>query len=744
MSLGTLILPLALAASPGLLVERDLEPLLQGAAAESGRLLSKGRGAEGLSALEGATRPEARWLRALAEEATGAFADALRSLDGLSARLPEIAGRIDAARGRCLAALGRHGEAAAAFGAVPPTSVVHADARVGRARALAAAGRVPEALAALGPLLDRPPPADPARPDPTAAALLLAGQLRAASAPPDADGARAALLRCWADHPIAPEASACIAEVRRLPGEAGADPGLDVTVRRAEGLVERSRNGEVIALLDPIARAGPAPAPDQPLACRAHAALGRALRRDRQNARSAEVLRPVAGRCAEPSIRTRALYVLATAVAAQGSRDEAIALHLRFAREYPASPLADDALVAAADSMAGAGRHAESRQALQQVVRGHPDGDKVDEARFRLAWQARRDGDTAAAISALLAIEESRREVDPYEHARAAYWRAVLLATGGAEGRAAAESIWRGLTAAAPADYYALLSRARLEGKRGLAFPGPLPAAPEAPWPLDPGPLRDDPHFRAALLLLRLGLDRDAGEELLAIDRNRLGLGRGEPSPQVLLLAVLLSRAGDYRQAHQLLRVEARAALRRSPEGPGRAIWALAYPPAYARHVNQYAAASGVPPALLQALIREESALDPGAVSTAGAVGLTQLMLPTAQQVARRLGLATPDRAALTNPETSIRIGAAYLGQLLRQYGGAPAQALAAYNAGEGSVGRWRAGGRDAALDEWIEEIPYEETRGYVKRVLRSDASYRLLSGWEEPAAVLPLVGVQR
>jgi soluble lytic murein transglycosylase len=97
--------------------------------------------------------------------------------------------------------------------------------------------------------------------------------------------------------------------------------------------------------------------------------------------------------------------------------------------------------------------------------------------------------------------------------------------------------------------------------------------------------------------------------------------------------------------------------------------------------------------------------------------------------VARQLKLPKPDRLALTDPEISIRIGAAYLGQLLRRYDGAPALALAAYNAGEGAVGRWRGGARAADLDEWVEEIPFEETRGYVKRVLRSYASYRLLDG---------------
>lgn len=723
---------LAVPVSTGSLGERDLAPLLQGKPAEAGRLLSEGKGADALVALGNARRPEARYLRALGEEATGGCAEALVSLDGLAKSLPDIAGRIQQVRGRCLFALGRYTEAAEAFAAIPPASVAHRDSVVRGARALAAGGMPDKALTTLGAVSDLPPPADPARPDPAAAALALAGELLARKTPPDAIGARAALLRCWADHPIAPEAPGCLAALKALPGDAGADPDAETAVRRAEGLVERNRNADAIALLEPIARAGQPPAADHPLACRAHATLGRALKRDRQNGRAADLLRPVAERCADPAIRTRALYVLATAVSAQGSREEAIALYRRFAREQPSSSLADDALVASAELLARAGRGAEAKQALQEIVRSHPDGDKFDEARFRLAWQARREGDTAGAIAALLAIEEDRREVDPYEHARAAYWRAVLLSTRGPEGKAAAEAIWRGLVAAAPADFYALLSRARLEGRVGVTLPTPLPVADEEPWPLDPGPLRDDPHFRAGLLLLRLGLPRAADEELLAVDRSRLTLGRAEPSPQVVLLAALLARAGDHREAHQLLRVEARAVLRRPPEGAGRAIWALAYPPAYAGWVKQYAAASDVPPSLLLALMREESALDPEAVSASGAVGLTQLMLPTAQQVARRLKLPKPDRSALTDPETSIRIGAAYLGQLLKLYGGAPAQALAAYNAGDGAVGRWRAGGRDANLDEWVEEIPFDETRGYVKRVLRSDASYRLLSGRED------------
>src|SRR5512145_1795033 len=89
---------------------------------------------------------------------------------------------------------------------------------------------------------------------------------------------------------------------------------------------------------------------------------------------------------------------------------------------------------------------------------------------------------------------------------------------------------------------------------------------------------------------------------------------------------------------------------------------------------------------------------------------------------------------SLTDPATNIRIGAAYLGELLARYGRQPALALAAYNAGGGAVARWLGARGGLELDEFVEEIPIDETRGYVKRVLRSFAAYRLLSTQPDPA----------
>jgi soluble lytic murein transglycosylase len=709
--------------------ESALAPVLTGRPAEAGALLEAGRPAEALEALGRASRPEARLLRLLALEALERPAQVLRAAEGLERRLPAVADRILAARARALVAMDRHAEAAAAWGLVPPGSLLAGEARVERARALARAGRQGEALATLDALVG------PDGEQGSAPALLLGAELRARGGPEALSRARALLIECWAGRPGAPEAEPCREALEALPGAHGAPPPPEAQVRRAEGLLEQNRHEEAARLVEPLVGAGPGPAPDQPLACRAAAALGRALRRARENGRAARVLGPVVERCIDGEVRTRALYVLATAVAALGERDEAVALYRRFAREAGDSRLADDALFSAAALLAREGRLAEAREALQTLVRDHPRGDRRDEARFRLAWLERRAGDAEAAQATLLAIEEDAGGRDPYERGRAAYWRARLLAERGPDGVAAARAIWRELVEDGPADYYALLARARLAGEAGVLLPEPIPAAPGGTEPLPLGRLGEDRHLAAGVLLLRLGLTSAAAEELGAVD-----LPAGEALP-VLALAELLDRAGDHAAAHRLVRLGAREVLRLPPQGPSRRAWEVAYPPAHGRLVRRHAPAAGVPAELLQALMREESALDPEAVSVAGAVGLTQLMLPTAREVARRLGLRRPGRADLLDPETNIRLGAAYLGRLLRSFDGAPALAIAAYNAGATAVGRWRRAGAGLELDEFVEEIPYDETRGYVQRVLRSWAAYRLLAGSAGAGAAKPPAG---
>jgi soluble lytic murein transglycosylase len=136
----------------------------------------------------------------------------------------------------------------------------------------------------------------------------------------------------------------------------------------------------------------------------------------------------------------------------------------------------------------------------------------------------------------------------------------------------------------------------------------------------------------------------------------------------------------------------------------------------------------GVDPLLLVAIVRQESTFDPQALSPAGARGLAQLLPGTAAFTARGLDVSF-DTEWITVPDLNLHLGAAHLAELLRRYDGRIEPAVAAYNAGTRPVQRWlnRPGAEDP--DRFIESIPYQETRGYVRSVLRNRDLYRAMYG---------------
>ncbi|MFL5302663.1 MAG: transglycosylase SLT domain-containing protein, partial [Anaeromyxobacteraceae bacterium] len=662
-------------------------------------------------------------------------------LRGLESRLPELADRVLFRRGQALDAASRRREAAEAYAAVPEHSILWPEARLAQARALDAAGDGSAALAALVPLValteggpDRGPAA--------AEALLLAGRIRARSRT-DAAFARRAYLQCWSAYPLAAAANDCLKALRALPGAHAAPPSDEDAVRRAEALLDQNRNTAAMGELEKLAVRVGAPAKDAALACRVHFALGKAYRKERQHTKAMAELEPVVDRCDEPGLRVKALYVLASA-ASIASPPEGLRRYRQLAAEYPSHTFADDALFYASDLLVRDGRAEEARTALQDLASRYPQGDFRAEALFRAAWLAYRNGDREAAIAGLAGLAELFAD-DPYERGRAEYWRARLVAARGGEGDGAlAERIWSDVVQRSPADWYGLLARTRLAERRGTGPEWPRAlldprVTPQASFRYRVGALRADRHFRAGVLLLRLGQRAAAGDELAAVDRKLVAGKSADALDPLLLLAELLDRAGDHQRAHNLVRAGGRAVLRGAPALATLRVWRIAYPAAFRSDIERWTRPAGVDPDLLQALMREESALDPRVVSGAGAVGLTQLMPATAQTVAKKLKLKKPTPQDLMDGPLNIRIGAAYLGGLLQKFGGSAPLAVAAYNVGDGAVRRWVKDRGQLPLDEFVEEIPVQETRGYVKRVLRSYAAYRLLYG--APPAATSLLG---
>lgn len=143
----------------------------------------------------------------------------------------------------------------------------------------------------------------------------------------------------------------------------------------------------------------------------------------------------------------------------------------------------------------------------------------------------------------------------------------------------------------------------------------------------------------------------------------------------------------------------------------------LLYPNPYRAEVTAAARETGLPGTLLIGLIRQESLFQPHAESSANAMGLMQLLPTTARQVSRRIGRPPPSTVDLKKPALNVSLGSHYLAGLVRDFGGQVPVALAAYNAGPNAARRWLPGS-PLELDVWVENIPYNETRAYVQRVM--------------------------
>jgi soluble lytic murein transglycosylase len=152
----------------------------------------------------------------------------------------------------------------------------------------------------------------------------------------------------------------------------------------------------------------------------------------------------------------------------------------------------------------------------------------------------------------------------------------------------------------------------------------------------------------------------------------------------------------------------------------------LLYPRPFDYDVRAASRRTGLDPELIYAIIRQESLYDPAAASSAGALGLMQLLPGTARIVARRVGLPVPTRAQLLQPATNISLGSSYLADLLGRFDGDTALATASYNAGPNAARRWLPDS-PKDLDVWVENIPFNETRAYVQRVAWHGLVFRWL-----------------
>ncbi len=422
----------------------------------------------------------------------------------------------------------------------------------------------------------------------------------------------------------------------------------------------------------------------------------------------------------EPRDRPAAELVLARTSARHGRVEEASERYRRIAsaghvRVPGLSPqqlrdLPNDAAYLTAWLYYDAGRYAEAVERLGQFLRHHARSHRTEDARWFRAWSLYRMRRRTEAARALAALQRG-----PLREA-ALYWQARLAAS---PRRAAA--LYRAAITASQGGWYGLLAAARLSG------PGRSVAALPAPPPSRPlGEIsgKKSAPFLRATALFGLGLREEALAELSSLGRRP---GRAAP-----LVAQLAEFAGDGE-------IPLRMARDHMLPTPRALRWS--HPQLFPKVLPASAAGFGVDPLLLLAVMRRESSFRPSVRSQAAAEGLLQLLPPTAERLVTVLGVPPGLERRLAEPEVSVRLGAYYLGLLTARFGD-PAVVLTAYNAGPVAAAGWAHQRAGLPLDEWVEDIPYRETRRYVRIVMSDYALYRRLHGYP-PLRLDPERGVE-
>ena len=416
--------------------------------------------------------------------------------------------------------------------------------------------------------------------------------------------------------------------------------------------------------------------------------------------------------------QTFRLYYLAAAYESEGKKDLAIATYDRAAATGANSPFVHRAKYWAAEVMETTGDTKDAAARYAALAKDGPPGEFTAEAAFDAGDLLLQAGDPAGAVTAWDSLGTT---TDP----KVLYWKGRAAQAAGIAN--VATSSFQAAAKAAPFDFYGLEAQAALDGtKFTVAYqPRTLPATVDwdavSAWLTKvKGAGTIPPPATAAAQLAAIGLRDDAQQALLDA-----GTGAG---PWAMLGLIREAREAGLGDVAATLTSELAENLGIGDEQLPAAVLQLEYPVGYVQLLVQKAQAQGIDPLFLAATIYQESAWNPEAGSTAGAIGLLQLVPSTATDVGKQQGIDGVTAADLFQPGLNLELGTAFLGAQLKAFGD-PALALAAYNAGPGNAARWQSkwDGLDAAT--LVDDIDYSETASYVEQIYQTYAFYKLAYG---------------
>jgi len=477
-------------------------------------------------------------------------------------------------------------------------------------------------------------------------------------------------------------------------------------LRKASFLSDEGRHREAIPLLRALmARTPPSVADGEIVRMR----LARALIALDKQVEALRLLQPVA----DASVfGAEAAFLRARAQAERSKRPDA---YQNVVNTFPGSQWAEEALLALANFYMKDQRLAEAAPYFNAMLKAFPDGRYLERASWWVGWWEYTSGRYAGAAAVWENVAQKRK--DSVSSAAALYWAARARQQLGQPDKA--QALFTDTVKRFKHTYHGQRASEALGLVQAGASSTHPALSPRGDGRTDvPEPFRT--RVRQLLMVERLD---DARGELERVARS---------AQAQATVAWIYWRQGRTRPAIAAMRRAYPDWRSESGDRLPFAVWRILYPLDYEAALVARAGEEGLDPSLVAALIWQESAFDHEAQSIVGARGLMQLMPSTGRLLARRLGERRPTPQDLHDPSRNLKLGALYLKDMIDRFGGRVERALAAYNAGPTRVVRWTSGRPDMPAEEFIESIPFSETRTYVMNILAHREQYRRLYSMPE------------
>ncbi len=382
----------------------------------------------------------------------------------------------------------------------------------------------------------------------------------------------------------------------------------------------------------------------------------------------------------------------------QGLDGEASSLYSRIHTSFPSSELAPEGLYNAGRLYQINDDFGSAIKTYDLLIRSYPNNEFAEDGAWNLGWIYYKRGKYTEALATFSAFTDS---AIPFNAANSRYWKARILEKQGRRDEARAE--YMELAGMTTPTYHSYMAQKKT---------GHTPVYPN----VNPESTALNPSAAAkkekADILIRLGMPEDARLEIEKME------ALANSKEEFVVVSLLYAKVDDY---YNSIKVAQDIGLPQANT--------LSFPRGYRDIVASYAKKYGVDELLVYSVIREESRFQKDAVSPADAVGLMQLIPPTARVVASQIGISGFTTEMLTIPRINIEMGIFYLREVLDKFDGDVELALASYNAGPGRAADWKVDFYGLEKDEFIEEIPFKETRNYIRRILRSYGAYKAIYG---------------